>query len=39
MRTGVVLSPKGGALGRMLTPFKMGVGGKDRQRASVDELD
>jgi uncharacterized protein len=28
MRTGVVLSPKGGALGKMLTPFKIGVGGK-----------
>ena len=28
MRTGVVLSPKGGALGQMLPPFKMGVGGK-----------
>jgi uncharacterized protein (TIGR01777 family) len=28
MRTGIVLSPKGGALGKMLTPFKMGVGGK-----------
>ena len=28
IRTGVVLSPKGGALGKMLTPFKMGVGGK-----------
>ncbi|HEX4785635.1 MAG TPA: TIGR01777 family oxidoreductase [Candidatus Sulfotelmatobacter sp.] len=28
MRTGVVLSPKGGALGKMLLPFKMGVGGK-----------
>ena len=28
MRTGVVLSPHGGALGKMLTPFKMGVGGK-----------
>ncbi|HEY3971505.1 MAG TPA: TIGR01777 family oxidoreductase [Candidatus Sulfotelmatobacter sp.] len=27
MRTGVVLSPKGGALGKMLTPFKIGVGG------------
>jgi uncharacterized protein (TIGR01777 family) len=27
LRTGVVLSPKGGALGTMLTPFKMGVGG------------
>ncbi len=28
LRTGVVLSPKGGALGEMLTPFKMGVGGR-----------
>jgi len=28
LRTGVVLSPTGGALGKMLTPFKMGVGGK-----------
>lgn len=28
IRTGVVLSPKGGALGKMLTPFKIGVGGK-----------
>ena len=28
MRTGVVLTPHGGALGKMLTPFKMGVGGK-----------
>jgi uncharacterized protein (TIGR01777 family) len=27
-RTGVVLSPKGGALGQMLTPFKIGIGGK-----------
>jgi len=27
VRTGVVLSPKGGALGKMLTPFKMGLGG------------
>jgi uncharacterized protein len=27
LRTGVVLSPTGGALGKMLTPFKMGVGG------------
>jgi uncharacterized protein (TIGR01777 family) len=26
-RTGVVLSPAGGALGRMLTPFKLGGGG------------
>ena len=28
LRTGVVLSPKGGALGKMLMPFKMGVGGR-----------
>lgn len=27
MRTGVVLSPSGGALGKMITPFKLGVGG------------
>jgi uncharacterized protein len=28
IRTGVVLSPKGGALGKMLLPFKMGLGGR-----------
>ena len=28
VRTGLVLDPRGGALGRMLTPFRMGVGGK-----------
>jgi uncharacterized protein (TIGR01777 family) len=28
LRTGVVLSPKGGALGAMLPPFKIGVGGR-----------
>lgn len=28
MRTGVVLSPKGGALGKMLIPFKLGAGGR-----------
>lgn len=27
LRIGVVLSPKGGALAKMLTPFRMGVGG------------
>ena len=28
IRTGVILSPKGGALGAMLTPFKLGLGGR-----------
>lgn len=28
LRIGVVLSPKGGALAKMLPPFRMGVGGK-----------
>ncbi len=28
VRVGIVLAPGGGALGRMLTPFKMGVGGR-----------
>jgi hypothetical protein len=28
IRTGIVLSPKGGALAKMLTPFKMGAGGR-----------
>jgi len=28
MRIGIVLSPKGGALRKMLLPFKMGVGGR-----------
>jgi uncharacterized protein (TIGR01777 family) len=28
LRTGLVLSSKGGALGKMLFPFKMGVGGR-----------
>jgi uncharacterized protein (TIGR01777 family) len=27
VRTGIVLSPAGGALGKMLTPFKLGAGG------------
>jgi uncharacterized protein (TIGR01777 family) len=28
LRTGIVLSPSGGALGQMLTPFKLGLGGR-----------
>lgn len=28
IRTGIVLSPKGGALGSMLMPFKLGLGGR-----------
>lgn len=28
IRTGIVLSPKGGALGGMLLPFKLGLGGR-----------
>lgn len=28
IRTGIVLSPKGGALAKMLLPFKLGLGGK-----------
>jgi uncharacterized protein (TIGR01777 family) len=28
VRFGIVLSPKGGALGKMLTPFKLGLGGR-----------
>lgn len=28
IRTGIVLTPKGGALGKMLLPFKMGLGGR-----------
>jgi len=28
IRTGIVLSPKGGALGAMLPPFKLGLGGR-----------
>jgi len=28
LRTGIVLSPKGGALGAMIVPFKLGLGGR-----------
>lgn len=42
LRTGVVISPEGGALGQMLLPFKMGVGGRlgsGRQYLSWVDLD
>ncbi|MEQ8331159.1 MAG: TIGR01777 family oxidoreductase [Longimicrobiales bacterium] len=42
LRAGVVLSPAGGALGKMLLPFKMGVGGRlgsGRQYMSWIDLD
>ncbi|MDX1646639.1 MAG: TIGR01777 family oxidoreductase [Longimicrobiales bacterium] len=41
-RGGLVLSPKGGALGQMLLPFKMGVGGRlgsGKQYVSWIDLD
>jgi uncharacterized protein (TIGR01777 family) len=28
LRTGIVLTPAGGALGRLITPFKLGLGGR-----------
>ena len=28
LRTGIVLTPRGGALGRMITPFRFGLGGR-----------
>ncbi|MGD8321303.1 MAG: TIGR01777 family oxidoreductase [Gemmatimonadota bacterium] len=42
MRQGVAISPEGGALGQMLLPFKMGVGGRlgsGRQYFSWIDLD
>jgi uncharacterized protein (TIGR01777 family) len=42
LRTGIALSPAGGALGQMLLPFKMGVGGRigsGRQYMSWIDLD
>ncbi len=39
LRIGVVLSPKGGALGAMLPPFLAGGGRTDRLRLAILELD
>ena len=39
LRLGVVLSARGGALAKMLTPFRLGLGGVIGDGASVDELD
>jgi uncharacterized protein (TIGR01777 family) len=42
LRTGMVLTPAGGALGTMLLPFKMGIGGRlgsGRQYVSWIDLD
>jgi len=42
LRSGMVLSPQGGALGTMLLPFKMGIGGRlgsGRQYVSWIDLD
>jgi uncharacterized protein (TIGR01777 family) len=42
LRTGMVLTPQGGALGTMLLPFKLGVGGRlgsGRQYVSWIDLD
>ena len=37
-RIGIVLSPRGGALGSMLPVFKLGAGRADRRRPAVVEL-
>ncbi len=39
LRTGIVLSPDGGTLARMITPFKLGVGGRIKSGTAVHELD
>jgi uncharacterized protein (TIGR01777 family) len=42
LRSGIVISPRGGALGEMLLPFKMGVGGRlgsGKQYVSWIDLD
>ena len=39
LRTGIVLSPKGGVLKRLLLPFKLGLGGRTGSGQPVHELD
>ena len=39
LRIGMVVGPNGGALARMLPPFRLGVGGTARQRTPVDVVD
>ena len=39
LRTGIVLSPTGGALAKQLPLFRLGVGGQDRLGPPVPELD
>jgi NAD dependent epimerase/dehydratase family enzyme len=39
LRFGVALAPDGGALKKMLLPFKLGLGGPLRKRRAVDVVD
>ena len=38
-RFGIILDAEGGALAKMLTPFRMGIGGRVGEWKAVDELD
>ena len=38
-RFGIILDREGGALAKMLTPFRMGIGGRVGDGQAVDELD
>ena len=39
IRAGVVLGREGGALQQMLTPFRLGIGGRLGKGSAVDALD